>query len=289
MGQNSKIAWTHATFNAWRGCTKIDAACLNCYADKMSVRNPNVLGVWGPRGTRVVASESYWRQPLKWDAAAKAAGERRRVFCASLADVFEGPETMPLECVAKIGAARVRLFALIESTPSLDWLLLTKRPENMKLILPAKWLDEPQPNAWLGVTAGDPKGWDNRVPILLNTPAAVRFVSVEPMLEAIDCTLSCNHECAYQEPDTGAWVCQGCEETPALDLVICGCESGPRRRPMKTEWAISLRKQCFNDGIAFFMKQMEICGKVTDDPAQFPKELRVREMPTPRGGKASEK
>src|SRR3954469_785782 len=88
MSANSKIEWTHHTFNPWRGCTKVSAGCANCYAETQSGRNPRVLGVWGPKGTRVVAAEAYWREPLKWDAQAKAAGERRRVFCASLADVF---------------------------------------------------------------------------------------------------------------------------------------------------------------------------------------------------------
>src|SRR5690606_36582345 len=88
MAETTKISWTDSTFNPWRGCTKIAAECSSCYADTMSKRNPKTLGVWGPRGTRVVAAESYWRQPLKWDREAAAAGERRRVFCASLADVF---------------------------------------------------------------------------------------------------------------------------------------------------------------------------------------------------------
>jgi protein gp37 len=96
----------------------------------MSKRNPAVLGIWGPRGTRVIAAESYWRQPLKWDRDAAAAGERRRVFCASLADVFEGPESMPESDWPKVEAARERLFGMIAATPHLDWLLLTKRPRN---------------------------------------------------------------------------------------------------------------------------------------------------------------
>ena len=94
MAENSKIQWTHHTFNPWRGCTKVSEGCKHCYAETMSKRNLKVLGQWGPNGTRVVASESMWREPMKWDAAAKAAGERHRVFCASLADVFEGRDTM---------------------------------------------------------------------------------------------------------------------------------------------------------------------------------------------------
>lgn len=89
MGVNTKIEWTTHTFNPWRGCTRISEGCRFCYAETLSRRNPAVLGVWGDEGTRVVASESMWRQPIKWDREAAAAGERRRVFCASLADAFE--------------------------------------------------------------------------------------------------------------------------------------------------------------------------------------------------------
>src|SRR5690349_6943095 len=121
MGRDSAIEWTHHTFNPWRGCTKVSAGCAHCYAETWSKRNPKALGIWGDGGTRVIAAEAYWRQPLKWNAAAKAAGERHRVFCASLADVFEDrPELVE---------SRERLLDVIYKTPDLDWLLLTKRPE----------------------------------------------------------------------------------------------------------------------------------------------------------------
>lgn len=95
MGQNSNIEWTTHTFNPWRGCTKVSEGCAHCYAETLSKRNPSALGVWGQNGKRVVGTDSYWRQPIAWNKAAANAGERHRVFCASLADVFEGPETMP--------------------------------------------------------------------------------------------------------------------------------------------------------------------------------------------------
>ncbi len=120
MGANSKIEWTHHTFNHVRGCTKVSEGCKHCYAETLSKRNPKVLGMWGPQGTRVMASEAMWRQPLKWNEEARAAGERRRVFCASLADVFEGPETCSKEAYRVIRSARVRLFELIINTPHLD-------------------------------------------------------------------------------------------------------------------------------------------------------------------------
>jgi hypothetical protein len=127
MAETTKIQWTDHTFNPWRGCTKVSPGCAHCYAETQSKRNPKVLGVWGDAGTRPVASESYWRQPVAWDRIAKAEGRRRRVFCASLADVFEDrPE---------LAAPRVRLLALAALTPHLDWLFLTKRPGTM-----AQWV-----------------------------------------------------------------------------------------------------------------------------------------------------
>ncbi len=127
MGEGSKIQWTHHTFNPWRGCTHVSPGCEHCYAEALSKRNPAQLGTWGAGGTRVVASEAYWKQPERWNRAAEAAGERHRVFCASLADVFEDrPELVE---------PRERLWRLIVATPHLDWLLLTKRPENIARLL----------------------------------------------------------------------------------------------------------------------------------------------------------
>src|SRR5690349_347144 len=123
MSATSKIQWTHSTFNPWRGCTKVSSGCTHCYAESLSKRNPKTLGVWGANGSRAIAAESYWRQPLKWDKEARKTGQPWRVFCASLADVFEDrPE---------LHAPRLRLLKLIEETTSLTWLLLTKRPENV--------------------------------------------------------------------------------------------------------------------------------------------------------------
>ncbi len=127
MGADTKIEWATHTFNPWRGCTKVSDGCKFCYADAQAKRNPGVLGVWGPQGTRVGASEFMWRQPLKWDASAKAAGVRHRVFCASMADVFEGPETcysvpyqVNTDAYQVIKNGRRRLFNLIAQTPNLD-------------------------------------------------------------------------------------------------------------------------------------------------------------------------
>ena len=143
MAENSAIGWTHHTFNPWRGCQKVAPGCTNCYAEALAKRNPSVLGTWGADGTRVVAAEAYWREPLKWQRQAAAAGERRRVFCASLADVFEdwnGPITNVRgeKLLCNQADLRRRLFALIDETPDLDWLLLTKRPEHILRMTPAE-------------------------------------------------------------------------------------------------------------------------------------------------------
>ena len=254
MAENSKIEWTHHTFNPWRGCTKVSAGCANCYAETMSARNPAVLGQWGPRGTRVIAAESYWRQPLKWDRHAAAAGERRRVFCASLADVFEGPETMPESEWPKVEAARHRLFNLIEQTPNLDWLLLTKRPQNLESMLP--WTSEHAGeyrerfwhNVWIGTSVENQATADERIPHLLKVPARVRFLSCEPLLGPVDLKLCSVAYHRWRETRESS-------HDRGIHWIIVGGESGAQARPMHPEWARSLRDQAQAAGVAYFHKQ----------------------------------
>src|SRR5689334_23137746 len=138
MSENSKIEWTHHTFNPWRGCARVSPGCEHCYAETWAKRNPAQFGTWGATGTRVVASDAMWREPLKWDRKAAAAGERHRVFCASLADV--GEDRLDLM------VPRRRLCELIVDTPNLDWLLLTKRPENLARLFPQQILER----CWVG-------------------------------------------------------------------------------------------------------------------------------------------
>lgn len=260
MAQNSKIEWTHHTFNPWRGCTKVSAGCDNCYAEKMSGRNPNVLGVWGKYGTRVVASDAMWREPLKWNRAAEQAGERHRVFCASLADVFESGETIPTASLQAVGDARERLFELIEHTPHLDWLLLTKRPENvLRWLTPdcgslpeerayAGRIDLP-PNVWIGTSVEDQKTADERIPHLLRISAKVRFLSIEPLLGPVDLTSLTDREIPPNLDDC----LQGHN---AINWVIVGGESGPNARPMHVDWVRSIRDQCVEAGVPVFVKQL---------------------------------
>lgn len=260
MGKNSKIEWCSHTFNPWRGCTKVSDGCKNCYAETMSKRSPKTLGVWGDNGTRVIASQSYWKQPLRWNREAHAAGERQRVFCASLADVFEDrPE---------LDAPRLRLLALIESTPFLDWLLLTKRPENVMPLIeraqshasvvpnPRAWLLR-NPWVWIGTSVENQKElW--RVDELRKIPSSVRFLSVEPLLEDL-----------------------GKVDLTGIHWMIVGGESGAGARPLHPDWARSLRDQCQTAGVPFFMKQGSQANWPSfKDFSSFPEELQVREFPS---------
>lgn len=233
MGEFSKIEWTTHTFNPWLGCQKISAGCDNCYAEALMDHRLGRVE-WGPHGERRRTSEANWRKPRQWAKAAK--GTRPRVFCASLADVFDNQ--VPPQW-------RADLWHLIEGTPELDWLLLTKRPENMAKMLP--WKKPPRRNVWLGVTAEDQAAYERRWPILEATPARVRFVSYEPALGPLDI--------GGTRPD---WI-------------ICGGESGPNRRPFDVEWARHLREQC-RKGVPFFMKQI-------DKKQPIPADLMVREHP----------
>jgi protein gp37 len=281
----TKIQWAHWTFNPWRGCTKVSAGCANCYAETMSKRNTKTLGVWGPNGTRVVASEAMWREPVKWDkqaealAKAHAAGieatggkygnpypyERPRVFCASLADVFEGRDTMPAEAIPNIVKARGRLMGLIEQTPNLDWLLLTKRPENVKPAFYELWNDNdhaltapayqmvkewdrgtPPAHVWLGTSVEDQETADKRIPHLLKVPAKVRFLSMEPLLGPVD---------FRKVPGFNKCGSAGVEMLRNF-WVIVGGESGPNARPCNVEWIRDIVAQCKAAGVPCFVKQM---------------------------------
>lgn len=261
------------TFNPWEGCSRVSAGCQRCYAETRAKRFGTVQ--WGPNGTRRVASESYWRQPLNWGSEAETSGVRRRVFCASLADVFEdwtglvvgadgeeryeregkffefGENDCPAPGESGIGleTIRRRLFRLIDATPNLDWLLLTKRPENVLRMMPKGYM--PRPNVWIGTSVENQQAADERIPHLLNIPAAVRFLSVEPMLGSIvfDSGWSVRGK-PWVENGVPAGVSDG------IDWVIVGGESGHGARPCKVEWIRSIVKQCEGAGVPCFVKQM---------------------------------
>jgi hypothetical protein len=165
MSENSKIEWTHHTFNPWWGCAKVSPGCDHCYAEALG----NRFGTpWGVDAPRRVFTEAHWRDPLKWNAKAAAAGERQRVFCASMADVFD-KNSPP--------GARDRVWSLIRRTPHLDWLLLTKRIGNAVRMLPPDWGDG-YPNAWLGISVVNQEEAVRDIPKLLQVPAAIRLQQI---------------------------------------------------------------------------------------------------------------
>lgn len=261
MGENTRIEWADHTFNVWAGCTKVSPACVNCYAVRTAAR----LGVeWGAVARRRFASESYWKQPLTWNRKAEAEGERRRVFCASLADVFEQlPEWHPDR--GAMWDARERLWELIYATPALDWLLLTKRPENVRTMVPPTWWGQRFPdNVWLGTTAETQAYADARIPYLLQAKAPVRFLSCEPLLGPLDITPFL-YRCPRNCPDGDC--CMGDCMTPSgLHWIIAGGESGPKARPSHPDWFRSLRDQCQAAGVPFLFKQWGEYGPVQEKP-----------------------
>lgn len=288
MGEATKIEWCHHTFNPWWGCVRVSPGCEHCYAEAFAKRVGQK--VWGVQADRRFFGDKHWLEPFKWNLAAAKSGERRRVFCASMADVFEDREDLE--------PPRRRLFDVIQKTPELDWLVLTKRPENA-----VKWfggtsgagLSAPAlPNLWMGTTAEDQKRADERLPYLLQTPAAVHFVSYEPALEAVDFSrwltlANTSGNAAMRDAFVAA--------PTLLDWVIVGGESGPGARPFDIAWARSVVEQCAYAGIACFVKQLgakavrddgveQIWQKLKDrkggDMTEWPESIRVRQFPEAR-------
>lgn len=329
MGKDSSIQWTHHTFNPWIGCQRVSPGCEHCYAEAYDKRVGGAAVVggekrlrWGPAAPRVRTSLVNWHNPLKWNAVAKAAGERHRVFCASLADVFDLHESIE-------PSWRLELFSLIRQTPALDWQLLTKRPQNFHRVLASclvvsarhdhpsltymnsddgfeatrlwlqQWFDgNPPANVWLGTTVEDQLRANERIPHLVEAPAVVRFLSCEPLLEAVDLS-------QWLDEDKNGFVCR-------VDWVIVGGESGGKARPFALNWAESIVKQCRDAGRGDprpFVKQLGsnpvvITGATGNfrteegrrqveltavtvplrdhhggDPSEWPEGLRVREFP----------
>lgn len=250
MGENSAIEWTDHTFNPWVGCTKVSEGCKNCYAETlMDDRFGRVK--WGPAGTRQRTSASNWAKPKAWNRKAQKEGRRYRVFCASLADVFEDR--------AELAPWRYDLFKLIEETPRLDWLLLTKRPENVNGMIEEgtgfsdawMWLST-NVNVWIGTSVENQDAANKRIPELVGVPAAHRFLSMEPLLGSVDLTS------IYLE-NGARWDALASDGYPtsamAIEWVIVGGESGANARPMHPYWARSIRDQCVKYSVPFHFKQ----------------------------------
>ncbi|MFK4794910.1 phage Gp37/Gp68 family protein [Sphingobium sp. ZW T5_29] len=270
MAENTKIEWTDHTFNPWIGCTKVGPGCDNCYAADLSKAR---LGVpWGAGEPRRHTAASTWKQPRAWNNRAAKLGIRYRVFCASLADVFDNE--VPAEW-------RAELFQLIRETPHLDWLLVTKRIGNAEKMARAAGCFPS--NVWLGATIVNQAEAERDIPKLLAVQGPrFRFLSMEPLLGPVDLTmlsLSGDAEMDALRPLTWASQVEEWRDTSdtwqadfedwfghhpdnvsglihgALDWVIVGGESGPHARPMHPDWARSLRKQCEEAGVPFLFKQ----------------------------------
>ena len=290
MAERTNIEWCDASLNLWWGCTKVSQGCKHCYAEHLSDQRYG-RGCWGPTGTRQEVKS--WRSTLnKISRRAKAEGRRLKVFCSSMCDVFEGPDTMGGDWVGGAGSPfinpnyevtrrlRAELLALVPEHPELDFLLLTKRPENILKMVPDKWLRAWPINAWIGTSVEDQATADERIPHLLNIPARVRFLSCEPLVGAVEfyeeghCCKKCGRLLTYGTEEDASYEvpCVNCGCTRwvwdlpsnkasfgdgdlALDWVICGGEAGANARPMDPNWARSLRDQCRDAGVPFFFKQ----------------------------------
>lgn len=258
MAEFTNIEWTDSSFNPWWGCTKISPACDNCYAAALDHRTGG--DAWGVGHPRRRTGESNWNNPIRWNKNADKFfakhGRRQRVFCASMADVFDN-EVDP--------QWRTDLFRLIAATPNLDWLILTKRIGNAMTMLadataevefsdasiPKYTSGNPWPNVWLGATICNQEEADRDIPKLLAVPAAKRFLSIEPMLGPIDLP----GMVYYGTESSGGIVPLREKGHIQLDWVICGGESGHGARPMHPEWVRSLRDQCAEAKVPFLFKQ----------------------------------
>ena len=275
MAKYSRIEWTDATWSPVTGCAPISEGCQNCYAQRMANRLRGRCGYPADDPFRVTLHPERLGEPLRWR-------KPSRVFVCSMGDLFH-PDVQPIWLSM--------IFNVIRECPQHTFMVLTKRPEialehlGNAMLQPYFGL----PNLWIGVTAENQQRADERIPILLEIPAAVRFVSVEPMLGPVDLSKWLG----------GTWYCETCECTvdpefvpfseihypcenyldfiPGIDWVICGSESGPNHRKTKIEWIRDLREQCISANVPFFLKQMEINGRMVKMPeldgkiwAQFP-------------------
>lgn len=238
---DSSGSWWDFTFSPWWGCEKVSAACKHCYAEATdSCKGPYLAGLsgqpptkhWGRDAPRLFMSEERWKEPLAWDRKAQRDGRRYRVFCASMCDVFEDRDELVTH--------RDRLWEIAAETPHLIWQVLTKRPENFSRFLPWGSSGDPLPNVCLGVTAENQATADERVPLLLATPALIRFVSYEPALGSIDSS-------RFLVPQVGR----------GLDWIITGDEDTRRDRARMTDldWIRAVRDQCVAAHVAFHFKQ----------------------------------
>lgn len=324
MGSTTSIEWCDYSWSPWRGCTKVSPGCANCYAERLSKRNPAVFGQWGKGKPRVLAKS--WNNPVRWnrkiesnitawDIMKETHGvsdeilirdgffkPRQKTVFPSLCDWLD--DEVPIKWLE-------RFLELIHKTPNLNWLLLTKRPENFVSRLREvqrhmtvdpldivdridAWIsgDRVPQNVWIGASVEDQKRADERIPALQAIPAWLRFLSVEPLLGFVDIRYS-----AFNGVDS-------CAGMHGIHWVIVGGESGPKSRPCNVDWIRSIVRQCQISSVPVFVKQLGAMPTITPqgycpefgtpqppiplwnvrhpkggDPAEWPDDLRVRQFP----------
>ncbi len=288
MAKNTAIAWCDHTVNFWWGCAKVSPGCENCYAETLDARFQLHKSIregqgsfsraphWGPDAPRLLRVAAATKEALRYQRKAEKEGRRFRVFTNSMADFFE--DRLDME------GARLEALDVMRRTPNLDWLILTKRPENILRSLDRAldaasyqsllyaWIrawvgDIPPANVWLGTTAENQEWANKRIPALLQIPAAVRFLSCEPLLGPLNLTGLGVHKGWCPTHDFPGRFCHGdCPDDRRLDWVICGGESGPHARHLDPDWARSLRDQCAPTNMPFLFKSWgNLCpGRLLD-------------------------
>lgn len=253
MGDTTTISWSMATWNPWIGCQKVGPGCENCYAEARDLRFDGGVH-WGPGAPRRRTSPGNWRKPYRWDRLASESGVRTRVFCASLADVFDNA----IDPQWRRDVARV-----IRDTPNLDWMLLTKRIGIVPRLVDRDFDGSLPENVWLGASVVTQEEADRDVPRLLETPASIHWLSMEPLLEPVTIAPALMR---------------------GLDMIVVGGESGRNARSMHLEWARHLLRQAREGNTAFHFKQMSQADRPSDygEYEAFPDDLQVRELPAPR-------
>lgn len=279
MTENTKIAWCHHTFNAWTGCSKVGPGCDHCYAETWAKRTGTVT--WGPSAERRRTTEANWKKVLGWNEKAREAGEMHRVFCGSLMDVWDNKAPQPW---------RDDLYRMVEETPYLIWMLLSKRIGNAVGMVPREWRGNGLPdNVWLGMTVVNQAELERDLGKLFALKAARYFISHEPGLEPINVRRVRQADGMHMDAANGTAMLDGIDYPTGrkLDLIITGGESGHHARPYDLDWPRDLIKQTRGTGSSVFVKQLgsrwakeqgAVNGK-GEDPEEWPGGLKVREMP----------
>lgn len=260
MGERTGIAWTDRTWNPWQGCTRVSTGCARCYMAREKTS-------YGQDPWTVVRSRPQTvHAPLRWERELAAAGRTERVFVCSWSDFFH----------EAADSWRAEAWEIIRRCEHLVFQIPTKRHERILSCLPSGW-GEGWPHVWLGASAEDQAALDSRIPELLQVPAALRWLSLEPLLGQVDLVPWLDGVQISDRPG-------GVEYAPSLDWVVVGCESGPQRRPCSLEWVRSVVEQCRAAEVPCFVKQLDLGGRVSHDPSEWPEDLRVRGFPEARGG-----